>query len=262
MYRFYVDENKHTGNQFIVTGEDVNHIKNVLRLKPHDNIVLCNTCGTDYICEIEGFTDNKECVCNILKKENSLTELPVKIILYQGIPKKDKFELIVQKCTELGVSEIVPVKMKRSIAKIEDEKAELKKALRWSEIARAAAMQSGRGIIPKIGKAVTLKEAVTRAKEDSGFIAVPYENANGMKSLKEFVDNVKAEVLKDPESVPVVSVFIGPEGGFDISEIEFLKESNGTTVSLGKRILRTETAGFVISSIIMYELECMNDSIS
>ncbi len=262
MYRFYVDENKHMANRFVVTGEDVNHIKNVLRLKIRDNIILCNTCGTDYICEIAEFTDNKECICNILREEKTLTELPVKIILYQGIPKKDKFELIVQKCTELGISEIVPVKMKRSVAKIEDEKSEAKKALRWSEIARAAAMQSGRGIIPKIGRALSLNDAVKRAKEESEFIAVPYENANGMKSLKEFTDNIKKRILNDKENIPVVSVFIGPEGGFETSEIEFLKEANGKMVSLGKRILRTETAGFVISSIIMYELECMNDSIS
>ncbi len=260
MYRFYINEEQHTGDTVTVTGEDVNHIKNVLRLKVGDRIVLCNGANTDYISEIKDFCDKTEILCNIIETKESESELPVRIVLYQGLPKKDKMELIIQKCTELGVSEIVPVTMKRCIVKLEDEKSELKKNARWNEIARAAAKQSGRGVIPKVERAMSYKEALKKAlSEDAKHLLVPYENEDGILSIRKFAERLKNDIKasedgkRDPK--PVVSVFIGPEGGFDESEIDEARKAGATTVSLGKRILRTETAGFTTAAILMYETE-------
>ncbi len=256
MYRFYIDEEQHMGEKTIVKGEDVNHIKNVLRLVPGDRIILCNGNNTDYLAEIER-EDKDEISCRVLETSESKSELPIDIVLYQGLPKKDKMELIIQKCVELGVSEIVPVTMKRCIVKIEDERSELKKNLRWNEISKAAAKQSGRGIIPKVGRAMSFKEALKTAQtQDPENLLVPYENEEGINSIKSFILKLKEKMTSDsPVSRPVVSIFIGPEGGFDESEIEEAKKAGAATVSLGKRILRTETAGFTTAAILMYETE-------
>ncbi|MCR5824027.1 MAG: 16S rRNA (uracil(1498)-N(3))-methyltransferase [Lachnospiraceae bacterium] len=261
MHRFYIDEQQHMGNEIRVTGEDVNHIKNVLRLKEGDRILLCNSVDTDHICEIADLSEKGTVLCTVLESKKSDSELPVRIVLYQGLPKKDKMELIIQKCVELGVTEIVPVTMKRCIVKIEDEKSEAKKNLRWNEISRAAAKQSGRGIIPKVGRVMNFKEALKKAaSEDPEHLLVPYENENGILSLKKFASEMAASLKKG--SKPTVSVFIGPEGGFDESEIEEAKTAGATTVSLGRRILRTETAGLTTAAILMYETETGNDSLS
>ncbi|MCR5584409.1 MAG: 16S rRNA (uracil(1498)-N(3))-methyltransferase [Lachnospiraceae bacterium] len=253
MYRFYINEEQHIGEEITVTGEDVNHIKNVLRLTEGDRIILCNGQNVDHLSEITDMSIKNEIRCRVLETKASESELPVRIVLYQGLPKKDKMELIIQKCVELGVSEIVPITMKRCIVKIEDEKSEAKKNARWSEISRAAAKQSGRGVIPEIGRVISFKEALKRAVgEDPDFLLVPYENAEGILSLKNFVSRLKNSL---GEKKRTVSVFIGPEGGFDESEVEEAKEAGAETVSLGKRILRTETAGFTTASILMYETE-------
>ncbi len=254
MYRFYVDEEQHTGDRIVVVGEDVNHIRNVLRLTEGDKIVLCNGDNVDYLSEIVNEASKNEIECRIIQTMSSTTELPIRIVLYQGLPKKDKMELIIQKCVELGVSEIVPVTMKRCIVKIEDEKSEAKKNARWSEISRAAAKQSGRGTIPKIGRVLSFKEALKKAvSEDPEHLLVPYENEEGILSIKNFVSKLK-ESLKEGSKC-TVSVFIGPEGGFDESEIEETRKNGAHTVSLGERILRTETAGFTTAAILMYETE-------
>ncbi len=254
MYRFYIDEEQHTGDEAVVTGEDVNHIRNVLRLTEGDRIVLCNGQNVDHLSVITDMSNKNEIRCRVLESRASESELPVRIVLYQGLPKKDKMELIIQKCVELGVSEIVPITMKRCIVKIEDEKSEAKKNARWSEISRAAAKQSGRGVIPEIGKVMSFKEALKRAvNEDPDFLLVPYENAEGILSLKNFAKRLKASLSENGKRT--VSVFIGPEGGFDESEVEEAKKAGAETVSLGKRILRTETAGFTTAAILMYETE-------
>ena len=254
MYRFYINEEQHTEEVICVTGEDVNHMKNVLRLKEDDEVVLCNGMGTEYVCRITDESNRDRIMCRVIQTKNSENELPVKIVLYQGLPKKDKMELIIQKCVELGVSEIVPVTMKRCIVKIEDDKSEAKKNARWQEISRAAAKQSGRGILPQIGKVISFNEALKKASdEDSRHMLVPYENEEGILSLRDFADELKLSV-KNGEK-PVVSVFIGPEGGFDESEIQKAKEAGAKTVSLGHRILRTETAGFTTAAVLMYETE-------
>ncbi len=256
MNRFYIDEEQHIGDEIVVRGEDVNHIKNVLRLVPGDRIVLCNGNNTEYLSEIIR-EDKGEISCGVLETSESKSELPIDIVLYQGLPKKDKMELIIQKCVELGVSKIVPVTMKRCIVKIEDEKSELKKNLRWNEISKAAAKQSGRGIIPKVCRAMSYKEALKTAQTaDPENLLVPYENENGINSIKSFILKLKQKTASNiPGQRPVVSIFIGPEGGFDESEIEEARKEGATTVSLGKRILRTETAGFTTAAILMYETE-------
>ncbi len=256
MYRFFINEEQHNENEIRITGEDVNHIKNVLRLKEGDRIVLCNGENRDYISEISDEGSKSEILCRVVETKNSATELPIKMVLYQGLPKKDKMELIIQKCVELGVSEIVPVIMKRCIVKLEDDKAEAKKNARWSEISRAAAKQCGRGKIPVIGKALSFKEALKNAlDEDPGHLLVPYENEEGIASIREFIKELKNSLKEDPDNRPTVSIFIGPEGGFEESEIEAALNAGAHTVSLGQRILRTETAGFTTAAILMYETE-------
>ncbi len=254
MPRFYCD-GLASPDSLIITGDDVNHIKNVLRLRPGDTITVTDGHGMDYECEISDLSDKNSVLCHIVSEKKNETELPVRIVLYQGLPKKDKMELIIQKAVELGVSEIVPVAMKRSIMKVEDDKSEAKKNARWTEIARAAGKQSGRGIIPVVGKVMSMKEAVKVAAADcdNGVIAVPYENSRGMLALSDMLADINARV--DRNQHPTVSVFIGPEGGFDEGEIATLLENGAKTVSLGKRILRTETAGLAFFSILMYEVE-------
>ncbi|MCR5154812.1 MAG: 16S rRNA (uracil(1498)-N(3))-methyltransferase [Lachnospiraceae bacterium] len=253
MNRFFTGETPEDG-KIRITGSDVNHIKNVLRMQPGDRILVNNGHETEYsgrILEI-----NKEDVLvEITDERPTDTELPVKIYLYQGLPKKDKMELIVQKSVELGAYAIVPVEMKRCVVKLEDAKKEEKKLERWQTIAKSASEQSTRGMIPEVCHAKKYKEAMEEALK-AGDVIIPYENAEGITALKNVLASLK-EKVKDNKSdeKPVLSVFIGPEGGFDEAEIEYALERGAKTVSLGKRILRTETAGLTTLSIIMYELE-------
>jgi 16S rRNA (uracil1498-N3)-methyltransferase len=246
MYRFYVEPGQITDSEIVIFGTDVNHIRNVLRMQPGEQLVVCDGQGRDYICEIESLEQEEIRVKN-LSSSLSETELPVKLVLFQGIPKKDKMELIIQKTVELGIAEIVPVAMKRCVAKLEDKKKEAKKLERWQEIARAAAKQSGRGVIPVVRHSMTYAQALEYAGT-LDMLILPYENADGMKKTKEAFS--KAAGRKS------AGILIGPEGGFDWTEIERAKERNAEIVSLGKRILRTETAGLAALSMLMYEIEC------
>lgn len=257
MYRFYYESENKTDKNIVVAGEDAHHIKNVLRLKIGEKLILCDGNGYEHLCTVADYDTQNAVNCEIIESRESETELPVKIVLYQGLPKKDKLELIIQKAVELGAFEIVPVAMKRSIAKIEDDKSEKKKMQRWQEIARAAAKQSERGIIPQVGKCLTFKQALQRCTEDKALVCVAYENARGMSSLAEF-----AQAVKEAPKGATIAVFVGPEGGFEESEVEMVKENGGLSVSLGKRILRTETAGLTLLSILMYELETNNGMLS
>lgn len=246
MHCFYCEEKNVSDGYIRITGPDVNHMKNVLRMKEGETLTVCDDTGMEYFCEIAGFEPG-EVQLIVLKKGQAQTELPVRLVLYQGLPKKDKMELIIQKAVELGAVEIIPVMTKRCIVKLEDEKKEAKKLERWQAIAESAAKQSGRGIIPKVSKVLSFKDAVSQAKA-AGMSLIPYELAEGMKSLKNAAENAAKEQQ--------VSVFIGPEGGFEEAEVLFAKENGVIPVSLGKRILRTETAGFTTLSILMYEIEC------
>jgi 16S rRNA (uracil1498-N3)-methyltransferase len=245
MHRFYVNTDQIKEKSITITGQDVNHIKNVLRMKPGDELVICDGQGKDCYCIINRVCDH-EVIASVKLVSDTDTELPVKITLFQGLPKSDKMELIIQKAVELGVYEIVPVMMSRSVVKYSDDKKETKKLERWQAIAESAAKQSGRGFIPRVCKVMSFKEAVTYAGK-LDWAVLPYENAKGMKDTKEALGR-----LKDCKTA---GFFIGPEGGFEDSEVELARDENITSVSLGRRILRTETAGLALLSMIMLYLE-------
>ncbi len=246
MHCFYCEEKNVTEQYIRITGSDVNHMKNVLRMREGEQLTVCDGTGMEYECKIAEFIPG-EVVLWILDRRQARTELPVRLVLYQGLPKKDKMELIIQKAVELGAVEIVPVMTKRCIVKLEDDKKETKKIERWQAIAESAAKQSGRGVVPTVSKVMPFKEALKKASAE-GMGLIPYELAEGMKSFKAAAGQAVNQ--------KTVSVFIGPEGGFEEAEIELAKEAGVIPVSLGKRILRTETAGFATLSILMYEIEC------
>ncbi len=250
MYRFYCEEGVSFDGSIVLTGSDVNHIKNVLRMKQGECLIACDGNGKDYYCRIEDLEADRI----VLKTEEvrqSESELPMHITLYQGLPKKDKMELIIQKAVELGAVRIVPVAMKRCVVKLEDERKEEKKRERWQAISESAAKQSGRGIIPDIAKTMNYQNALKDAVSH-GMLLVPYERAEGMGTLKNAVKKLTAELGTSLE----LSVFIGPEGGFEEEEIASAITAGAIPVSLGRRILRTETAGLAALSILMYEIEC------
>ena len=247
MPKFFVKSNQIREDKIIITGEDVNHIKNVLRLKVDDDIQVCNMdTGLNYICGIAKL-DDKEIECNIFKKINSEAESNIHINIFQGIPKSDKMELIIQKCVELGVSEITPVEMKRCISKIED-KTKIKKIDRWQKISEVAAKQCGRDIVPKVNGIINIKNICNLTSEyDIVLLAYENEEENTLKNELLSLKNRTNEELK-------IGIIIGPEGGLDKEEVEILIENGAKSITLGKRILRTETVAFVLTSIIMYEL--------
>ena len=238
MHHFFVTPDQVKENKILIEGSDVNHIKNVLRMKVGEELEVSDGEQGKYLCEIE--TMSSEEVCLLIKEELEVeTELPSKLYLFQGLPKSDKMELIVQKAVELGVYEIVPVATKRAVVKLDDKKA-AKKIERWQAIAEGGAKQSGRNVIPEVKHVMSFKEAVAYAKE-LDVVLVPYELAEGMISG-----------IKPGQSV---GIFIGPEGGFETSEVEHAMENGAKAITLGRRILRTETAGLTTLSILMYHLE-------
>lgn len=245
MYRFYIEPSQKQGDVIEIVGDDVNHIKNVLRMKTGEKFVLCDGAGTDYLCELAG--SRERCLmANVLEEKKSDTELPVQLVLFQGLPKKDKMELIIQKAVELGAAKVVPVVTKRTIVKTEGGKEE-KKLTRWQAIAESAAKQSGRGVIPKIGAIHTWKEALASMK-NFDYNVILYENAEGMKPT--------AECLKGAGKKGSIGIFVGPEGGFTEEEVEQVVARGAECLSLGKRILRTETAGLAMLSMLMLAIEC------
>lgn len=236
MYNFFVNESEKQGNCFIITDSDFNHISNVLRMKTGDEILVsCN--GQASLCKIEIFSDYVR--AEVIEENYHNTNLPIKIHLFQGLPKSDKMELIIQKAVELGVEEITPVEMNRCVVKIEEKKKKSKQE-RWQLIAESAAKQSKRVVIPKVNNIISYKQFLEKAEELS-VLLVPYENKDGMIATK--------EALKEIKSGDTVGIIIGPEGGFDEKEIELVTDKNGKTISLGSRILRTETAA--IASVTM-----------
>ena len=248
MPKFFVTQDKITDNQIIIDTEDVTHISRVLRLGIGDSVTICDSQGTDYEAEITEM-EQKRIVCGIKDKYASESEPNIKVTLFQGLPKASKMEYIIQKTTELGISKIVPVKLSRCVVKIDNKKDEKKKLDRWQKISEAAAKQSGRGIVPEISEIMTLDEVIERSKEFDLFF-VPYE-CEEQKTLK--------EVLLSKKNVKTVGFVIGPEGGFDPMETEKLHESGIVTVTLGKRILRTETAGEAVLAMTMYEIGDINN---
>lgn len=245
MYQFFVEPDQIQGNRAVIRGNDVNHIKNVLRMKTGDELALSNgRDGKEYRVGIVSFTDDEiECELRFIKED--AIELPCEIYLFQGLPKGDKMELIIQKAVELGVHEVIPVSMARSVVKLDEKKAAAK-VKRWQAISEAAAKQSKRGLIPQVQKVMTYKEALAYAK-DMEVKLLPYELAEGMSKTKELIKNIG--------SGQKIAVFIGPEGGFAAEEVELATKMGFTPITLGKRILRTETAGMTLLSILMYHLE-------
>ncbi|MBE5882515.1 MAG: 16S rRNA (uracil(1498)-N(3))-methyltransferase [Lachnospiraceae bacterium] len=245
MYQFFVEPEAIAGNRVSITGKDVNHIKNVLRMKEGEEIAVSNGIdGKEYRCGILMLGED-EILCELRFVKEDAVELPVKVYLFQGLPKADKMELIIQKAVELGVHEVIPVATKRAVVKI-DAKKEKSKLARWQSIAEAAAKQSKRACIPQITNVMSFKEAVQKVGE-ADVKLIPYEMAEDMSYTREIIRAIKPGQL--------VAVFIGPEGGFAEEEIAFATENGFSPVTLGKRILRTETAGMTMLSILMYELE-------
>lgn len=245
MYQFFVEPSQIQGRRIVITGSDVNHIKNVLRMKAGEEIAVSNgTDGKEYRCGIEAFTED-EVICTLrFVKEDGL-ELPARVTLFQGLPKADKMEFIVQKMVELGVYRIVPVATRRAVVKLDEKKAKAKVA-RWQAIAEAAAKQSKRRIVPEVGAVCTVKEALAQAMTMDCRL-IPYELSAGMARTKELI----AQAAPGQE----IAVFIGPEGGFEEDEVEQAKAAGFEPVTLGKRILRTETAGLTVMAWLMYQLE-------
>lgn len=245
MHRFFVEEPAMGANSITITGGDVNHIKNVLRMSVGDKICVINGQNNkEYYCEITALgSDTIDTrICEIRESDQ---ELANEIVLFQGLPKSDKMELIIQKAVELGVHTIVPVSTDRTVVKL-DAKKEANKRKRWMSISESAAKQSGRLRIPEVTQVVSFKEALEMAgKMDVRLI--PYELAEGMEKTR--------EVMSGIQPGQSVAVFIGPEGGFESSEIEKAREIGVQSITLGKRILRTETAGLVTLAMLVYNLE-------
>lgn len=243
MFNFFAAENSKQNSQYIISGGDYNHIKNVLRMGIGDTcLISCG--GKSDLCKIFAFYDNAVCL-EIVEENYNDTELPVKIYLFQGLPKGDKMEYIIQKCVELGVFAVVPVQMKHCVVKLDDKKAKSKQA-RWQNISESAAKQSKRNIIPEIMDVCSFDKALELAKT-LDLIMVPYENKDGMSATVEALSSLK--------TAKSVGIFIGPEGGFAENEIEKAINANAKVISLGKRILRTETAAITAVSMCMLEIE-------
>lgn len=251
MYRFFVDPGNICGNDIYIDGPDVNHIKNVLRMKPGEEVSVYadtsdKTGNREYRCEIAKFEDDRILLKLRFIKEEDI-ELPCRIYLFQGLPKSDKMEFIIQKAVELGVYEVIPVAMKRSVMKL-DKKKEAGRINRYNAISEAAAKQSKRAVIPLVQHVMTFKEAVEYSK-DMDVKILPYELAN-----MDAMDNTR-DLLSGIRPGQSVAVFIGPEGGFDESEVDVALRSDFASITLGHRILRTETAGMTVLSWLVYLLE-------
>ena len=244
MYHFFVEPGQIAGNVLTIEGADAHHIRDVLRMKKGEAIEAVDGTGRIYTCHVADFTD-EAVLADIEAVSEAASELPCPITLYMGLPKFDKMELIIQKAVELGAACIVPVACRRSVVKL-DKKKEAGKIARWEAIAEAAAKQSKRALIPEIRPVMTFQEAVAEAKE-AGMILMPYECAGNMARTREVLAGIRPGQR--------VGIFIGPEGGFDPAEAELAGEAGAHVITLGGRILRTETAAITTLSILMYMLE-------
>lgn len=243
MRKFFVSDKNIIDGTAYISGEDVKHIYKVLRLKNGDSVIINNCSGKEFAGEIS-YIDKESVHVDIIEELNFQNESKLRIHLFQGFPKSAKMDLIVQKATELGAVEIVPVFTDRVVVK--NKGGEEKKIQRWKKIAIEACKQCGRGLIPDVSSPVSFKEAMDRF-ENMDLKVVPYENERKL-GMKEVFNSSDCKDIKN------IAIFIGPEGGFSDSEIQAFKDVNSSIVTLGPRILRTETAGFVCISILMYKL--------
>lgn len=244
MHHFFVTPQQISGDKIRIEGGDVNHMKNVLRMKLHEKAEISDGESRTYLCEVEAYEEDVA-VLHILEEMEADTEPASKLYLFQGLPKSDKMELIVQKAVELGVYQVIPVAMKRSVVRLDDKKA-AKKADRWNSIAESAAKQAGRSRIPEVTMPLSYNEALKMA-EELDVTLLPYELAGGME--------VTREVIRQIKSGQSVGIFIGPEGGFEPEEVDAAVSMGARVITLGRRILRTETAGLATLAILMFELE-------
>lgn len=242
MYQFFVAPGQIQGTETIITGSDVNHIRNVLRMKVGERVRISDNEGNDFYCAIAQIGSEEVSLVVLERAED--TEPSLKITLFQGLPKGDKMEQVIQKSVELGVSEIIPVAMKNCVVKLDEKRARAKQA-RWQAIAESAAKQSKRSMIPSVGEVMSFADAAAYAKKLDVRI-LPYENQRGLAHTREVFGRIQKGVS--------VGIFIGPEGGYDSSEIALAKDDM-EMVSLGNRILRTETAGLCALSMLLYEVE-------
>ena len=246
MQRFFVEPYQIDNDAHVIhiTGADVNHIGNVLRMKKGEELWVSDGGKKEYHCVIESLSSG-EVLLHILYAQEPDYELPSRIYLFQGLPKADKMELIIQKAVELGAYEIIPVETTRCVVRLDGKKAE-KKTARWQQIAESAAKQSKRMLIPRIHPVLSYKEALNYAKS-LDVLLIPYELASGMAETKEILQKIK--------SGQSVGIFIGPEGGFEEEEVKAAVSAGASPITLGKRILRTETAGLAILSVLMFQFE-------
>ncbi len=243
MFNFFADKTNKRDSHYIISGNDYNHIKNVLRMEIGDTCLISCDAQSD-LCRIETFLGDAV-LLEILEENYTDTELPVKIYLFQGLPKGDKMEYIIQKCVELGAFGIIPVEMKHCVVKLDSKKAKSKQT-RWQAICESAAKQSKRNIIPEIFEVSSYDKAIEFAKT-LDLILLPYENKEGMSATVDALSNLG--------NVKTVGIFIGPEGGFDKREVEKAIDCDAKIISLGKRILRTETAAITAVGMCMLNIE-------
>ena len=244
MQRFFVTPDQVGEDKIRIQGSDVNHMKNVLRMRPGEEVMVSDGNNRQYRCRVEDYPDG-EAVLAILEAGLVDTELPSRIYLFQGLPKQEKMELIVQKAVELGVCQVIPVQTRRCVVKLDAKKA-AKKVQRWQQITESAAKQAGRGYIPAVSEVMTFQEALAFS-ETLDIRLIPYELADGMEGTRKILDGIRPGQS--------VGIFIGPEGGFEKEEVGRAVEAGAMPITLGKRILRTETAGIAVLSILMYRLE-------
>lgn len=242
MHKFFVSKENISGNTAVITGDDVKHIYKVLRLESGDKVNINNCEGKEYLGEILS-VDKKEVRVKLIKGLEVSNESNLKITLFQGLPKSSKMDLIVQKGTELGISNITPIITERVVVK--SEMGEFTKTERWQRIALEACKQSKRSFIPEVNTPIEFEELLNRADEFD-LIVVPYENEEGY-GIKKLMQDISSPINN-------VAIVIGPEGGFEEIEINALSNKGAKIVTLGSRILRTETAGFVCAALLQYEL--------
>ena len=244
MHRFFAEPGNIGEKEIVITGADVNHIRNVLRMRTGEEVLIADGRGAEYRCKLTDLSEN-EVRAQILWKLDGNAELASAVTLFQGLPKSDKMDLIVQKCVELGVARIVPVSTKRAVVKL-DAKKEQTRLKRWNTISESAAKQSGRGVIPEVSGVMTFGKALEEAKK-LDVLLIPYERAENMAETRRVMGSIQPGQS--------VGIFIGPEGGFEESEVEEAVAAGAQAITLGKRILRTETAGLAVMAMLGYLLE-------
>ena len=244
MHRFFAEPGQIGEKEIVITGADVNHIRNVLRMRADEEVLIADGQGAEYRCKLTDFGEN-EVRAQILWKLDGNAELASAVTLFQGLPKSDKMDLIVQKCVELGVDRIVPVSTKRAVVKL-DAKKEQTRLKRWNIISESAAKQSGRGVIPEVSGVMSFEKALEEAKK-LDVLLIPYERAEHMAETRRVMGEIRPGQS--------VGIFIGPEGGFEESEVEEAVAAGAKAITLGKRILRTETAGLAVMAMLGYLLE-------